>query len=77
VKFVARQRSRCVGFRTSALKRTLIAALSLLRPAFPKRLRQGIAAACLMLHLRARYVSKAAILTVPVLLVLVENRSPA
>ncbi len=33
--------------------------------------------ACLMLHLRSRYVSKAAILTVPVLLVLVENRSPA
>jgi hypothetical protein len=33
--------------------------------------------ACLMLHLRSRYVSKAAILTVPVRLVLVENRSPA
>jgi hypothetical protein len=33
--------------------------------------------ACLMLHLRSCYVSKAAILTVPVLLVLVENRSPA
>jgi hypothetical protein len=33
--------------------------------------------ACLMLHLRSRYVSKAAILTVPVFLVLVENRSPA
>jgi hypothetical protein len=33
--------------------------------------------ACLMLHLRSRYVSKAAILTLPVLLVLVENRSPA
>jgi hypothetical protein len=33
--------------------------------------------ACLMLHLRSRYVSKAAILTTPVLLVLVENRSPA
>ena len=32
---------------------------------------------CLMLHLRSCYVSKAAILTVPVLLVLVENRSPA
>jgi hypothetical protein len=32
---------------------------------------------CLMLHLRSRYVSKAAILTVPVLHVLVENRSPA
>jgi len=30
-----------------------------------------------MLHLRARYVSKAAILTIPVLLVSVENRSPA
>ena len=30
-----------------------------------------------MLHLRACYVSKAAILTVPVLLVPVENRSPA
>jgi hypothetical protein len=33
--------------------------------------------ACLMLHLRSRYVSKAAIFTVPVLLALVENRSPA
>jgi hypothetical protein len=30
-----------------------------------------------MLHLRARYVSKAAILTVPAPLVPVENRSPA
>jgi hypothetical protein len=30
-----------------------------------------------MLHLRACYVSKAAILTIPVLLVPVENRSPA
>jgi hypothetical protein len=30
-----------------------------------------------MLHLRARYVSKAAILTIPVQLVPVENRSPA
>jgi hypothetical protein len=30
-----------------------------------------------MLHLRACYVSKAAILTVPVSLVPVENRSPA
>src|ERR1700738_2589233 len=36
------------------------------------------AAACaVMLHLRACYVSKAAILTIPVLLVPVENRSPA
>jgi hypothetical protein len=31
----------------------------------------------LMLHLRSRYVSKAAILTIPVQPVLVENRSPA
>jgi hypothetical protein len=30
-----------------------------------------------MLHLRARYVSKAAILTIPAPLVPVENRSPA
>jgi hypothetical protein len=30
-----------------------------------------------MLHLRVRYVSKAAILTVPAPLVPVENRSPA
>jgi hypothetical protein len=30
-----------------------------------------------MLHLRSCYVSKAAILTVPALLVPVENRSPA
>jgi hypothetical protein len=33
--------------------------------------------AAVMLHLRSCYVSKAAILTVPVLLVPVENRSPA
>jgi hypothetical protein len=30
-----------------------------------------------MLHLRARYVSKAAILTIPATLLPVENRSPA
>jgi len=34
-------------------------------------------ACAVMLHLRACYVSKAAILTIPVLLVPVENRSPA
>jgi hypothetical protein len=34
-------------------------------------------AAVVMLHLRSRYVSKAAILTVPILFVPVENRSPA
>ena len=34
-------------------------------------------AAVVVLHLRSRYVSKAAILTIPVLLVSVENRSPA
>ena len=34
-------------------------------------------AAAVMLHLRSRYVSKAAILTIPVSLVPVENRSPA
>jgi hypothetical protein len=34
-------------------------------------------AAAVMLHLRSRYVSKAAILTVPILFVPVENRSPA
>jgi hypothetical protein len=34
-------------------------------------------AVTVMLHLRARYVSKAAILTLPVCHVLVENRSPA
>jgi hypothetical protein len=34
-------------------------------------------AAVVMLHLRARYVSKAAILTIPVQPVPVENRSPA
>jgi hypothetical protein len=33
--------------------------------------------AAVMLHLRSRYVSKAAILTVPILFVPVENRSPA
>jgi hypothetical protein len=34
-------------------------------------------AVAVMLHLRSCYVSKAAILTVPVLFVPVENRSPA
>ena len=34
-------------------------------------------AAAVMLHLRSRYVSKAAILTLPIQLVPVENRSPA
>ena len=34
-------------------------------------------AAAVMLHLRSRYVSKAAILTVPALPAPVENRSPA
>jgi hypothetical protein len=34
-------------------------------------------ARAVMLHLRARYVSKAAILTIPVPSVPVENRSPA
>jgi hypothetical protein len=42
-----------------------------------KDMRQGIAARAVMLHLRARYVSKAAILTIPVRYVPVENRSPA
>ena len=40
-------------------------------------LRQGVNARAVMLHLRSCYVSKAAILTVPVHLVPVENRSPA
>jgi hypothetical protein len=39
--------------------------------------RQGIAECAVMLHLRARYVSKAAILTIPAPRVPVENRSPA
>ena len=34
-------------------------------------------AVAVMLHLRSRYVSKAAILTLPIQLVPVENRSPA
>jgi hypothetical protein len=34
-------------------------------------------ARAVMLHLRARYVSKAAILTIPATLMPVENRSPA
>jgi hypothetical protein len=42
-----------------------------------KDMRQGIAGAAVMLHLRSCYVSKAAILTIPVQLVPVENRSPA
>ena len=40
-------------------------------------MRQGIAGHPVMLHLRSCYVSKAAILTVPVHPVPVENRSPA
>jgi hypothetical protein len=42
-----------------------------------RRLRQGIADAFVMLHLRKGYVSKASILTLPARLVAVENRSPA
>ena len=38
-----------------------------------RRNRNGV----VMLHLRSCYVSKAAILTIPALLVAVENRSPA
>ena len=37
----------------------------------------GAPRAAVMLHLRARYVSKAAILTMPIQPVSVENRSPA
>jgi hypothetical protein len=40
-------------------------------------MRQGAPACLVMLHLRARYVSKAAILTLPIRFVPVENRSPA
>jgi hypothetical protein len=40
-------------------------------------MRHGAAAAYVMLHLRSRYVSKAAILTIMVLPIPVENRSPA
>src|ERR1700722_14236210 len=40
-------------------------------------MRQGTASTAVMLHLRSCYVSKAAILTVPVHPVPVENRSPA
>jgi len=42
----------------------------------PPRMRIGDQFA-VMLHLRSRYVSKAAILTTPALSVPVENRSPA
>jgi hypothetical protein len=38
---------------------------------------KAVAGAAVMLHLRLCYVSKAAILTVPVQVVLTENRSPA
>jgi hypothetical protein len=38
---------------------------------------KAIAGAAVMLHLRLCYVSKAAILPVPVQVVLTENRSPA
>jgi hypothetical protein len=52
-----------------------------LKKAFKNR-RQGACdkaspVAAVMLHLRSRYVSKAAILTLPIQLVPVENRSPA
>src|SRR5882724_8801361 len=46
-------------------------------PIAAKGLAKAALAAAVMLHLRSCYVSKAAILTVPVLLVPVENRSPA
>jgi hypothetical protein len=42
-----------------------------------RRCNQASPIAAVMLHLRARYVSKAAILTVPAALMPVENRSPA
>jgi hypothetical protein len=38
---------------------------------------KAVPAAAVMLHLRSCYVSKAAILTLPILFVPVENRSPA
>jgi len=41
------------------------------------RVRQGIAGARVMLHLRDCHASKAAILTIPAFHVPVENRSPA
>jgi hypothetical protein len=67
-----------VAFRflnTDRLRRTLAAN----RPARRRQIvcdkaRRGCA---VMLHLLSRYVSKAAILTVPALPVPVENRSPA
>ena len=42
-----------------------------------KRHATGAPACLVMLHLRARYVSKATILTLPIRFVPVENRSPA
>jgi len=42
-----------------------------------RRLRSSATGRAVMLHLRARYVSKAAILTIPASLMPVENRSPA
>jgi hypothetical protein len=48
-----------------------------LRRAWENGLRQAIGRSAVMLHLRSRYVSKAAIFTVPVLPAPVENRSPA
>jgi hypothetical protein len=47
------------------------------KPASKRRSYQASPIAAVMLHLRARYVSKAAILTVPASLMPVENRSPA
>jgi len=47
------------------------------KPASKRRHYQASPIAAVMLHLRARYVSKAAILTVPASLMPVENRSPA
>jgi hypothetical protein len=48
-----------------------------LRRAWENGLRQAIGRSAVMLHLRSRYVSKAAIFMVPALPVPVENRSPA
>jgi hypothetical protein len=46
------------------------------REALVREMRHGAAVADVMLHLRSRYVSKAAILTIAVFSIPVENRSP-
>ena len=67
-----------VGYQKRSCKKVLRKALQN-RPDSPSRSTcdKASSAAAVMLHLRSCYVSKAAILTIPVRSVPVENRSPA